>query len=234
MNGLATRAIADELMDGDDLSPETYAAVLHDLAQANTLTLARRPTLRFLDRIAARHDPSSGPIRILDVGFGDGDMLRAVARWAKRRGLRVDLVGIDLNTRSAPTARAATPPAMAIDFRTGNYAGLAGENWDAIVSSLVAHHMTHGELVDFLRFMHRESAVGWFINDLHRHIVAQTGFRALAALARWHRIVRHDGALSVARSYRPDEWPPILAEAGIVDARVARWFPFRLCVEWHR
>jgi hypothetical protein len=37
--------------------------------------------------------------------------------------------------------------------------------------------------------------------------------------------------LSIARSYRPDEWPPILAEAGITDARVYRAFPFRLCVE---
>jgi hypothetical protein len=36
--------------------------------------------------------------------------------------------------------------------------------------------------------------------------------------------------LSIARSYRPAEWPPILAEAGISDAKVQRFFPFRLCV----
>ena len=50
-------------------------------------------------------------------------------------------------------ARAATDPTLAIDFRSGDYAGCAGEGWDAIVSSLVAHHMTHDQLVAFLRFM---------------------------------------------------------------------------------
>jgi hypothetical protein len=43
--------------------------------------------------------------------------------------------------------------------------------------------------------------------------------------------VREDGQLSIARSYRPAEWPPILSEAGVRGARVFRTFPFRLCVE---
>jgi hypothetical protein len=47
---------------------------------------------------------------------------------------------------------------------------------------------------------------------------------------RWHPMVKADGTLSIARSYRPAEWPPILAEAG-VSACVYRSFPFRLCVE---
>ena len=53
----------------------------------------------------------------------------------------------------------------------------------------------------------------------------------LAAIARWHPIVRHDGRVSIARSFRPPEWRAILAEAGIDGARVFRAFPFRLCVE---
>jgi 2-polyprenyl-3-methyl-5-hydroxy-6-metoxy-1,4-benzoquinol methylase len=228
---LTHRTIAEELMDGDDLSPEIYAAVLHDLSQANTVTLARRPTLQFLDKVAARQTAHHVPIRILDVGFGDGDMLRSISRWSVRRRRPVTLVGIDLNPRSAPTAIAATPPGVSIDYRTGDYAELASQPWDAIVSSLVAHHMSHEELIAFLRFMNRNAMAGWFVNDLRRHIVAQAGFRVLARLARWHPIVRHDGALSVARSYRPEEWPPILAEAAVVDARVRMFFPYRLCVE---
>ncbi|PMZ43833.1 methyltransferase type 12, partial [Pseudomonas sp. GW247-3R2A] len=90
--------------------------------------------------------------------------------------------------------------------------------------------MTHDQLIAFLRFMERESAVGWLINDLHRHGFAHFGFPILARLARWHPMVLHDGTLSIARSYRPAEWPPILAEAG-VTAKVYRAFPFRLCVE---
>ena len=223
---LAHRAIADELMDADDLPSETYAAVVADLAKVNVVTLAARPTLDFLRRATA----GRAGFKLLDVGFGDGDMLRRIARWAARRGIDAELVGVDLNPRSALAAAAHTPADAPIRYITGDYADLAGERWDFVVSSLVAHHMTHDQLVDFLRFMDRESARGWLVNDLHRHRFAHLGFPLLATLARWHPIVRHDGTLSIARSYRPAEWPPILTETG-VRARVYRAFPFRLCVE---
>ena len=223
----ATRAIAEELMDADDLSAGTYADVVSDLARVNVVTMAARPTLAFLRRTCR----VGGRYRVLDGGYGDGDMLRRIARWGERRGIAFELVGIDLNPRSAAAARAHTPDAMAIDWRTGDYADLAGEPWDIILSSLVAHHMSHDQLVAFLRFMQRHARVGWLVNDLHRHGFAYRGWPLLAALFRWHPIVRHDGHLSIARSYRPDEWPPILAEAGVTDARIHRVFPFRLCVE---
>ena len=218
---------AEELMDADDLSATTYAAVVGDLAKVNTVTLAARPTLAFLGR-AARGRSS---LRVLDVGFGDGDMLRRIARWAERRGLAVELVGVDLNARSELAATVHTPPELPIRYITGDYADLGGEPWDVVISSLVAHHMTRDQLVAFLRWMDAHATAGWFVNDLHRHGFAHRGFPLLATLARWHPIVRHDGTLSVARSYRPNEWPPILADAGVTDARVFRAFPFRLCVE---
>ncbi|WP_294288836.1 methyltransferase domain-containing protein [uncultured Sphingomonas sp.] len=224
---LAVRAQAEELMDAPDLPAETYAAVLADLAQVNTVTLAARPTLAFLDQVSR----GATSLKILDVGFGDGDMLRRIARWSRRRGVAVELVGIDLNPSSAPAARAHTPPEMRIDYRSGDYADLAGEGWDAIVSSLVAHHMTHDQLVAFVAFMEAEAARGWLVNDLHRHGLAYAAWPLLARLFRWHSIVRHDGHLSIARSYRPAEWVPILSEAGATDARVHRVFPFRLCVD---
>jgi SAM-dependent methyltransferase len=224
---LATRAIAEERMDAEDLPADTLAAVLADLAQVNGVTLAARPTLAFLDRaVGARKT-----LRLLDVGFGDGDMLRRIARWADRRSIAAELVGIDLNPNSVPAAVAHTPATLPITYRAGDYADLAGEGWDVIVSSLVAHHMTHDQLVAFLRFMEAEGARGWLVNDLHRHGFAHRGFPILARLFGWHEIVRHDGTLSIARSYCPHEWPPILAEARVTGARVFRQFPFRLCVE---
>ena len=226
---LEARAIAEELMDADDLDPAIYDAVLTDLAKVNTLTLARRPTLQFLERIA--HANPGRSLKILDVGFGDGDMLRAIHRWGRSRNVELTLVGIDLNPKSTSVAQAATPADMAIDYRAGDYAALAGEGFDVILSSIVAHHMTHGQLIAFLRFMQAEARMGWLVNDLHRHGFAYYGFPLLAKIMRWHPIVKHDGQLSIARSYRPAEWPPILAEAGISSARIFRAFPFRLCVE---
>ena len=86
-------------------------------------------------------------------------------------------------------------------------------------------------MIAFLRFMHAEARIGWLVNDLHRHGFAYYGFPLLAMIMRWHPIVKHDGQLSIARSYRPAEWPQILAEAGISNAHIFRAFPFRLCVE---
>ena len=226
MPSLAARALDDEQMDAGELDPATYAAILTDLAKVNRLTLSARPTLAFLKRAIG----DAKRFRLLDVGYGDGDMLRTIARWAAKRGIAAELVGIDLNPKSAAVARAATPADLAIDYRTGDYGDLA-DDFDLIVSSLVAHHMTRGQLVAFLRFMEEEATTAWLVNDLHRHRFAHAGFPLLARIGGWHRIVREDGTLSIARSYRPGEWPPLLAEAGITQARVVRRFPFRLCVE---
>jgi len=231
---LGRRVIAEELMDADDLDPTTYAAVVHDLAKVNTVTLTRRPTMNFIARLARDRADKSGPLHILDVGFGDGDMLRAIARWSAKNSVAVSLTGIDLNPRSLAAAREATPTEMTIDWRIGDYASLASGNWDAIISSLVAHHMTRAQLIAFLRFMDAEARLGWLVNDLHRHGFAYRGFPLLARIAGWHPIVRHDGQLSIARSYRPYEWPALLDEAGVIGAHVYRAFPFRLCVEKRR
>lgn len=222
---LATRARGEELMDADDLDPDIYADVVRDLARVNVVTFAARPTLAFLKR-TMRGRPT---LRLLDVGFGDGDMLRRIERWTAHRGVAAELVGVDLNPRSERAAQMHTPASSRIRFVTGDYAEMGG-GWDAIVSSLVAHHMTEDQLVAFLRFM-QANARCWFVNDLHRHGLAYRGYPLLARAAGWHAIVRHDGALSIARGFRPAEWPPLLAEAGIADARVFRAFPFRLCVE---
>ena len=227
MTDLSVRTIAEEQMDSADLPADHYAALLADLARVNGWTMAARPTLAFLDRAI----PRGGRLKLLDVGFGHGDMLRRIARWAARRNVTAQLVGIDLNPRSAEVASTATDPLLPIRFRAGDYADCAGEGWDVVTSSLVAHHMDHGQLIAFLRFMEAESARGWLVNDLLRHRLPHLGFPLLARAMRWHRIVREDGTLSIARSYRPSEWPPILAEAGINAAQIKRIFPFRLCVE---
>jgi 2-polyprenyl-3-methyl-5-hydroxy-6-metoxy-1,4-benzoquinol methylase len=228
MTRLATRSTQAEQMDSADLDAATYAIVLRDLAAVNRVTMSGRPTLSFLDRAVG----TAKRLKVLDVGYGQGDMLRRIARWAKKRGIAAELVGIDLNANSAPAARAATPAEMRIDYRTGDYADLAGDRFDIVLSSFVTHHMSDPELLAFLAFMEAESARGWLVNDLHRHRFAHAGYPLLARLMGWHRIVRQDGQLSIARSFRPADWHELLATAGLDNvAQVVPRFPFRLCVE---
>jgi 2-polyprenyl-3-methyl-5-hydroxy-6-metoxy-1,4-benzoquinol methylase len=223
---LEHRVRDEEQMDDPSLDPRVYDEVLQGLGRVNRWTLAARPTLSFLARAVRGREGFS----LLDVGSGEGGMLRTIAGWARRRGLEARLAGIDLNPKSEVTARASTPAGMPIVFRTGDYRELG--RFDFVISSLVAHHMTDRQLLDFLRWMEANSDRGWFVNDLHRHRAAYLGYPLLAALLRVHRIVREDGRLSIARSFRPDDWRTILAEAGLTEgARVRRHFPFRLCVE---
>ena len=226
MRSLKQRIRDDEQMDDPSLDPIVYDEVLRGLGRVNVWTFAARPTLDFLARATRGRDSFS----LLDVGSGEGGMLRVIARWAKKRGLSARLSGVDLNPKSEGVARALTPSGMPITYRTGDYRDLG--RFDLVVSSLVAHHMTDGQLRDFLRWMEGNSDRGWFVNDLHRHGFAYHAFPLLTILLRVHRIVREDGQLSIARSFRPGDWRRILADAGSGDGvKIRRYFPFRLCFE---
>jgi 2-polyprenyl-3-methyl-5-hydroxy-6-metoxy-1,4-benzoquinol methylase len=228
MRSLAHPAEAEEQMDAADLSPEIYAEVLTDLARVNRWTFTARPTLSFLKRSLGERTSFS----LLDVGFGDGDLLRAIASWARKRDVTARLTGIDLNPKSAAIAKAKTPERFDIDYVTGDYLDHVDQGFDFIVSSQVAHHMTRPQLLTFLRVMEEKARRGWQVSDLHRHRISYHGFPLLARIMGWHRIVRQDGQLSIARSFRPAEWRPILDEAGLgAEAVIRRRFPFRLCVE---
>ena len=67
-----------------------------------------------------------------------------------------ELIGVDLNPRSQAAAEAKPSPGAPIRYVTGDYADLVGGGFDCVVSSLVTHHMTHSQLIAFLRFMEAE------------------------------------------------------------------------------
>ena len=94
----------------DDPEAEGFDAALDGLARINRLSLAARPVLAFLDRVAARH-PGQG-LRILDVGAGGGDMLVRIAEWGQARGVSVELTGLDLSPWAERHAQARGVPAQ--------------------------------------------------------------------------------------------------------------------------
>lgn len=221
------RSTQPEVMDGPEVSAADYGRCLRDLAQVNTFTFTHRPLLAWLERVV----PRDRPVRILDVAFGQGDLLRAIARWARARGLAVTLEGIDLNPRSAAQAREATPPELDITYFTGDVFSHAPEvRPDFIVSSQFAHHLDDLGVLRLVQWLDANAACGWLLTDLERSRLAYRGFPLLCALAGWHDIVRRDGMVSIARSLRAPEWEALLSRAD-VRAQVRRQFPFRLTVE---
>ena len=228
MADLSIRSRQEEQMDAADLDAGTYRRVLSDLARVNRVTFTAHPTIAYLKRATA----GIRRFRLLDVGYGHGDLLRTVALWARKAGIDADLVGVDLNPRSRDIAQAATPADLGIDYRTGDYRDQEGP-WDFVISSQVTHHMSDDQLCEFIRFMEDEARRGWLICDLHRLAFSYWGFPLLAHLLRVHRIVREDGQLSIARSFRAPEWRQILRDAGVdpAETRIVRRFASRLCVE---
>lgn len=232
------RSTTPELMDAEDAPFEEFAACLADIARINRATNAYAPTLRWLERLVDRtrraHD--GVPLRILDVGCGYGDALREIAEWAKRRAIAVELIGLDINPWAARAAAAVTTPDAPIRYVTADLFAYDGDAPDAIVSSLFTHHLSDDAVVAFLRWMNERARLGWFVNDLHRHVVPYAFIALATRIARAHRFVRNDAPLSVARAFRREEWRALIRRANLEGSEPrVRWEPlFRYCIAWER
>jgi hypothetical protein len=214
-----------ELME-EDCSYEDFRDCLRSLETVNRWLLGYRPTLAWLERLSHGLRET---IHIVDVGSGGGDFLRQIAGWARRRGIAVQLTGIDLNPYAARAAAESTPRELGITWVTSDAMEYRPEKpMDIVVSSLLAHHLEDEEIVALLRWMEATTQLGWFINDLER---AEWSSR-MFAWVRWHWLVRHDGPVSFRRAFRKEDWGRLLAAAGIPREAVAieKWRPGRLCV----
>ncbi|MGA9717773.1 MAG: methyltransferase domain-containing protein [Acidobacteriaceae bacterium] len=217
-----------ELMDGD-CSYDDFRGCLCSLEQINRWLLGYRPTLAWLKRLPPG---LRDPVHIVDVGSGGGGLLRQIAGWARRRGVAVQLTGIDLNPYAARAAAESTPKELGIEWVTGDALMYRPEKpVDIVVSSLMAHHLEDEEIIVLLRWMEATAQVGWFINDLERSERSYRMFRHVSEMFRWHRFVRHDGPVSFRRAFREEDWVRLLTAAELPrEVTVERWRPGRLCV----
>lgn len=220
------RSQAAEIMDDPGQSEADFDAALADLARINRMTFATAPLLRFLDRVAA--DAPGQALSVLDVGAGGGDALRAMASWGARRGVALDLWGLDRSPWAERHAMAKSTPARWI---TADLFDLpADRRFDVVVCGLFAHHLDDATLVRFLRWLPAHATRRWLILDLHRHAIPWAAVWAGTRLLRMHPMVCHDGPVSIARGFDRADWRRLIAEAGI--AATPRWvLPFRWAVE---
>ena len=201
-------------------------------SRSSTPSRSRRPALAWLERVTKSMQPGDR-LSLLDVGFGYGDMLRAIHGWCVARGFVPDLSGIDLNPWSAVSARAATPSNVKITYHTGDVFAFRLERpVDIVVCSQFTHHLTDEQIVSFIEWMEGTAGRGWFVSDLHRHPVPFYVFRVMSRVARRHRCIQHDGPISIARSFRKADWGRLTRAAGLDPAAVEiSWhMPFRICV----
>jgi 2-polyprenyl-3-methyl-5-hydroxy-6-metoxy-1,4-benzoquinol methylase len=235
------RAELTELTEKIDepCSRDELRACLRDLQRLNRWFLAYRPVLHWLNSISTT--PAVQPLHIVDVGCGYGDTLRRVERWARTRGIPVELTGLDLNPDAVAIAAEASLPGSVIHWVAANVFEWQPEKpIHFVVSSLFTHHLTEPDVIRFLQWMEFHAEFGWFINDLSRAAIPYHLLRMFTKLARLHPFVQHDGPVSIARSFIPEDWQRMCAAAGLnttldasIDLRtvsIQPSWPARLCV----
>ena len=228
------RSTEPELMDGEGFDLAEYERTLREIETINVLTNGYAPTLRAVEELAKR--ASKKRLRVLDIGFGYGDTLRHLAKWSRKKGIELELVGVDLNPWAKDVAERATPKDLGIEYRTRDMFELGDEKFDIVVNALFMHHLTDAQVVTALRWMTAHAGIGWFINDLHRHPIAYHFIKHATRLASSSRLIKHDAPVSVARAFRSEDWRRFARKAGIPEGDIRiRWhFPFRYGVMYVR
>lgn len=223
------RAQLTERID-EPCSREELRACLRDVARLNRWFLAYRPLLEWLNAVAP---PRGEPLRILDVGCGYGDGLRRIERWARVRGIAVELTGLDLNPNAVAIAKEATPAASRIKWIDGDvFAYSPPKPTHLVISSLFTHHLADADVIRFLQWMEQNARLGWLINDLSRAAIPYYLLRIFSKTTGLHAFVQHDGPVSIARSFVAGDWRRMCVAAGLreQDVWIRRYAPARLCV----
>ena len=101
---------------------------------------------------------------------------------------------------------------------------------DIIFCSLFCHHFKEDELVEMFRWMSGNSFLGFFVNDLHRHVFAYYSIRMLTSLFSKSYLVKNDAPLSVLRGFKKKELSALLDKAGISNYTIRWKWAFRWLV----
>jgi ubiquinone/menaquinone biosynthesis C-methylase UbiE len=217
-----------EHLDKGDYTPQEYEGCLVELRRVNRFLGDAAILRRAFDEEEKQHPLKD--FSVLDVGAGSGELLRVVARWARKNGKNARLVGLDINARSAVSVVEESKGFSEISALRGDALQLpfADGAFDFAICSLVMHHFKNEQVVAVLREFRRIARRRVFVIDLHRHPLAYLLYTTLGHLILYNRLLREDGALSILRSFHPGELKQLASEAQLTNIHVARRFPFRL------
>jgi hypothetical protein len=216
------RVVAAETLDGlaaDDPAAMQSRADLRRVHRA----MGTRGLLvsRIGDLLATAHSAQQ-PLRVLELGAGDGSLMLGVARALAPQGLRVELTLLDrLALLDDATAAAYAATGWSVVTRVGDVfdwaqapasaaaAGEPPERWDLIVANLFLHHFEGAQLGALLAAV-AASTPRFLACEPHRGRVALAGSHLVGLLGA-RAVTREDAVLSVHAGFREREltaaWP---------------------------
>jgi len=224
---LTTSRLGAELLDDPGASAAAVETSLRNIARANRWFGGTAACCWGLGR-ALRGVPAGSHLTLLDIGSGLGDVPRAAAAWAARRGGRLTPVGLERHPVAARLAAAAGLPTLV---------GCAGappvseKSVDIVSVCMVAHHFEPESVVELFRTCDRLARRAVVVADLRRAALAVAAFRCGAWLLRFDRVTTADGVTSIRRGFTRSELGRLLARADVA-AMVARRPGWRLVAVW--
>jgi ubiquinone/menaquinone biosynthesis C-methylase UbiE len=217
-----------EDIDTGNYTPEEYEHCISELQLVNRWMGDAHALKQTLLRDVEQKELKS--FSVLDVGAGSGELLRVAASWARSTDRHFEGVGLELNERSAQAIREESTGFPEITSVRGDALRLPFVNnqFDSVMCSLFTHHFVDEKVVHILREMSRVARRRIFVIDLHRDPVPYFFYTTLGKLVLKNRLLRHDGALSILRSFKADELVRLGKAAGLRDLWVEHHFPARL------
>jgi SAM-dependent methyltransferase len=227
MERLAISPVGAELLDDPTADPVAVTETLRNIARSNRWFGGTAAVLYGCRRLLAGVAPGT-TLSLLDLGTGAGDLPRAAMRWAVRRGIRLEPVGLERSRVAAGVASAAGIPCAV---------GCAGappvreKGVDLVLVSQVLHHLAPPSVVRLLATCDRLARRGVVVADLRRGRLGPLVFWVGARALRFDPMTRADGMTSIRRGYTPEELRRLLAAAGI-EATIDRRPGYRLVASW--
>lgn len=226
-----TRSNELEFIDTGDYTTEEYEGCLIELRRINRW-LGDESALKNSLLKQIQHDKQQTN-SVLDIGAGSGEFLRIIAKFARQEGFKTNLFGLELNERSAKSILEESTEFTEILSIRANALQLpfADNTFDYTICSLFTHHFTDENVINILEEMKRVSRRKFYVIDLHRHPIPYFFYTTIGKIFLWNRLIRHDGALSILRSFKPKELEKLANFARVSQLKVSRHFPYRLVLE---
>ena len=229
---LERRQLADERMEDRTLDASSHFQALRGLARLNRLSRTADALWAVLAGMEGRRN--RGPVRVLDLACGSGDVTRRLAALAARDRMPFEFDGCDRNDRAVEFAdeqsRRSTPACRF--FAHDVLEGPLPDGYSYFVSSLFLHHVADGQAVRLLREMARAARRGFVVHDLERStrglLLAGVASRAFTRSP----IVHSDALLSVRAAFSLEETMTMSILADLRGVRCTRRWPCRLLLSW--
>lgn len=222
------RSDEEEIMDDLNSSGEVIDQTLYELDEINRKLGGNHVTIDGIKRLLIKNPPLR-KITIADIGCGGGDILIEIAKWAAKKKLQVDLIGIDANPNIIEFAQKNASDYPQIRFEALNIFSpeFRNQSYDIVISSLFTHHFKDDDLVSLFASLKKQAKIGVIINDLHRHWLAYYSIKLIVNVLSKSPMVQHDGPVSVLRAFKKKELVNILKNAGVYQYSIRWMWAFR-------